>query len=89
MIIVKKEAFVTPVLASTEARAPRLMSPICAYAHRDTKERTAKPSTNVHLTLVKTWVHALNLRMITSATALKDSKEKLVKSKVNVLQCTV
>lgn len=38
-----------------------------------------QPSTNVHLTLVKTWVHALNLRMITSATAHKDSKEKLVK----------
>ena len=38
-----------------------------------------QPSTNVHLTLVKTWVHALNLRMITSATAHKDSKGKLVK----------
>ena len=38
-----------------------------------------QPSTNAHQTLVKTWVDALNLRTITSATAHKDSKEKLVK----------
>ena len=43
-----------------------------------------QPSTNVHLTLVKTWLHALNLRTITSATAHKDSKEKLVKVRSSI-----
>lgn len=75
----KREAPAIRIPVVMKAHAARRMSHIRAYVRRDTKERTVKSLISAHQTLARTEEFASRKTMITSATVLKDLKEKLAK----------